>query len=343
MTDNSIVISSRNINIELNNNITISEKLIEYMFNICFLIKCTSKYKRFLLLTLINIIIIIGCLSPLWYPKYYLAQTSIWTSHIVLLIPCYNYVFYLRNKWNEVSLLENVKISKYIHYTSFIFYIIFMLYWAYFAGVTLYENSKYGIAFQFGNIFMSIVWYLFFSTSSALYYYTSILIIQRSITIKKQIKSLKLSNNLKDEFFSIYNNEYKKNRKLGNIWNRIIFIVFLVLLFNIPIDLIAIFFKNVLYYIPGVIIKSFGFIWYIICICKLNHMQKYTISFLHKHHFLQNDIEEINKYSIVRPLCLNFYGIKITFEFVMKMLLIIINLIIPTIYGLFSNKIFKLN
>ena len=70
---------------------------------------------RVLYLFLMNSIIIIGYLSPLWYPKYYLQQTEIWTAHIVLLWPFYNYLFYLRNKWDEVSLFENVIIGKYMN------------------------------------------------------------------------------------------------------------------------------------------------------------------------------------------------------------------------------------
>jgi hypothetical protein len=341
MSENSIVISNNDINNELNKNIYGPQKYIEYMFNSSLLIKCSSKKIKIFLLIFLNCIIIIGGLSPVWYPNYYHEQSDIWTAHIILLWPSYNYLFYLRNKWKDVSLLENIKIPSYTNYVSLFFYFIFMSYWAYFACIMLYENRNNGILFQIGNVFMALVWYLFFSTSSTLYYYTSILLLQRATVIKKQIKSLKVSDNLKKDFYVIYDTEYKKNRKLANIWNRYIFVVILVLFFNIPIDLIAIYFKGILYGIPGVVIKLFGFIWYIICVCKLNHMEKYSISYLHKHHYLTNEIDEITKYTTVRPLCLNFYGIRITFEIVMKMLLILINLIIPTIYGLISNKIFK--
>jgi hypothetical protein len=360
--NNSIIISNKDINIELNtqtnkinqtnppNKIvlkahTYAEKYVEIMFKLSLLYKYNNNYKiiKYIILILANTIIITGFLSPIWHPRYYLHQTEIWTSHIVLLWPIYNYLFYLRNKWKDISLFENVEISKYDNYITLFFYILYMLYWAYFAGIMLYENREFSVEYQFGNIFMSIVWYLFFSTAATIFYYTATIILQRAAIIKKHIKKLKLSQNLRDDFFTIYDNEYKKNRKLANVWNKFIFIVILVLFFNIPIDLIAIFFKGALYDIPGVIMKFLGFIWYIVCICKLNHMETYMISYLHKHHYLQADMEEINQYILVRPLCLNFYGIKITFEFVAKVLLILINLIIPTLYGLISNKILKID
>jgi hypothetical protein len=86
-----------------------------------------------------------------------------------------------------------------------------MLYWAYFAGIMLYENREFSIEYQFGNIFMSIVWYLFFSTAATIFYYTATIILQRAAIIKKHIKKLKLSQNLRDDFFTIYDNESTDN------------------------------------------------------------------------------------------------------------------------------------
>ena len=50
-------------------------------------------------------------------------------------------------------------------------------------------------------------------------------------------------------------------------------------------------------------------------------------------------IEEIEKYIEYRKIGLNFYGIKMNGGLIIKGGLILINLVIPTLYAIFSNKI----
>ena len=47
----------------------------------------------------------------------------------------------------------------------------------------------------------------------------------------------------------------------------------------------------------------------------------------------------IEKYTKYHELGLNFYGIKITGSLIIRIGLLFINLIIPTIYALVSNKL----
>ena len=68
-------------------------------------------------------------------------------------------------------------------------------------------------------------------------------------------------------------------------------------------------------------------------------MEDFLLSYLHKHHILQDEMEEITRYMSVRPLGLNFFGVRITYSMLMKAALIGINFILPTVYGLVSNEI----
>jgi hypothetical protein len=50
-------------------------------------------------------------------------------------------------------------------------------------------------------------------------------------------------------------------------------------------------------------------------------------------------MEFITKYIEYRPIGLPFYGIKINTGFFIKILLLLLNLVIPSIYALVSNNI----
>ncbi len=71
-------------------------------------------------------------------------------------------------------------------------------------------------------------------------------------------------------------------------------------------------------------------------------MEKYLQNYIQKHHILPDAYEELTRYMEVRPLFLNFFGLRITFELLMKVLFIGLNLLLPTLYGLISNHIIVL-
>lgn len=216
-----------------------------------------------------------------------------------------------------------------------------MLYWAYFCWVALYEHRGDSWPMQIAHIFMSFVWYIFFSVSSTVYYYTSTLLLQRVVSIKSHISDL-TNETTKGKFFYFYDKEFEMNRIIANNWNIIIFLVILILTLNIPADLLGILVNKKLVVIPGLVMKSAGLIWYLLCICKLNHMETYILNHLHRHHILQDDYEEITRYMEVRRLGLNFFGLRITYSLIMKVIIIGLNIIVPILYGLFSNHILNI-
>ena len=64
------------------------------------------------------------------------------------------------------------------------------------------------------------------------------------------------------------------------------------------------------------------------------------INYLYKHQIFSNEqIESINKFVETRQLGIDFYGFKLNGNFFMQVLLILINFIIPIIYGLFSTNL----
>lgn len=132
---------------------------------------------------------------------------------------------------------------------------------------------------------------------------------------------------------------YETNRRVANVWNRIIFMSLAVLSLNIPADLLAVFVRGAYFVIVGAVVKIIGIFWYLWCICKLNHMEEYLMAHLHRHHLLQDDFEELTRHLAVRPLGLNFFGVRITYSLVMKIALVGVNVLLPTVYGLISNNI----
>jgi len=197
---------------------------------------------------------------------------------------------------------------------------------------------------------MSFAWYLFFSTISLLYYYICNQLLQRSEQIRNWLKDLKKkykNQNLElihddNDFYKEYNTNYSIIKNFAKYWNFLIFIGFILLIAHIPIDLIAIIYNNQLFDIPGIIIKTSALGWYLYCICQLNDYEDKIIPYLYKHRIYNDDqIEYISKYIKYRPLGLNFYGIKISGTYISRYLIIIINLLVPTLYALFSKNIIK--
>jgi hypothetical protein len=288
---------------------------------------------------LVNLILGTACFSPLWYPKYYVHQTEIWTAHLVLIIPCYNYILVQRYKWQSAIPRDHVAIQTAYRAISLFFYWLFMAYCGYFMGYMFYFNRSVVWPYQIGNVVMCAAWYLFFAISSATFYFTATMFLQRARYIKSVVKRLKGSTNITQDLYTLYDIEFKKNRSMGRVWNRIVFIVLVVLAANIPIDFIAIYVKKAYFDIPSVIVKVLGLTWYLLTICKVNHMETYLLSYLRKHYYLEANIEQIEEYIRVRPIGLNFYGIRITYDYVTKAVILIVNLLIPTLYGLVQNHV----
>jgi hypothetical protein len=64
------------------------------------------------------------------------------------------------------------------------------------------------------------------------------------------------------------------------------------------------------------------------------------VPYLYKHNLYNaEEMTAIEKYALYHELGLNFYGIKINGPSIIKVGLLLLNLIIPTIYALFSNQI----
>jgi hypothetical protein len=340
---------------ELTNTLSRSERDCEIMFSICGLHRYTSRFLRIVVPLCTNAFLIVGFLSPVWYPQYYPTQTPIWTSHIALIFPCYNYLLYLRRNWDTCGFYEHGTISKQSRWISLAFYGLFMFYWAYFAVIQFTQHQEEPWFYQVGNAVMSTAWYFFFSVSSAVYYYCCILLLQRATIVKSCIKEMcntmiskhtsvrfltdDEQTKLRKVFYGTYNREYKKIRQFSKRWNIILILIILVLLSNIPIDLISILYNKMYYEIVGVIIKFSGFVWFILTVCKLNSMNEYILTYFCKHHLLQDTTEELREYTVARPLALNFYGLQLTYRMVTTFLLFVFNLIIPTLYGLITNNI----
>jgi len=312
-------------------------------------LRSKNKYIKYSTFIILNIVLFFSLFSMLWYPNYYLSQPIVWTLDLAIIFITYNYLFYLL-QYNIITPTEidNYQIIPWKRNVNLFFYCAFMIYYFYFGVIQFYIHSEANVLIQLGNIYMSFSWYLFFSTISLLYYYICNRLLQRSEQIRDWLKSLKKkykNQSLRlihsdNDFYKEYNLNYSIIKNFAKYWNFLIFIGFILLIAHIPIDLIAIIYLNQLFDIPGVIIKTSALGWYLYCICQLNDYEDKIIPYLYKHRVYNDDqIEYISKYIKYRPLGLNFYGIKISGTYISRYLIIIINLLVPTIYAIFSKSI----
>jgi hypothetical protein len=280
----------------------------------------------------------IGAFSLLWNPNYYILQPAFWSAHIMIMAVVYPYLWRIRKSFHTYT---GQSIPRAYRWITLAFYWLFMAYWAYFCYLELSAHPEDSWLDQIGNVFMSWVWYIFFATASAVYYYTATLLLQRAAALKTHIAAITAATT-KAEFFAVYDDEYERNRRLGNTWNLIMFLVILILVINIPADLLGILVNKTYVAAPGLVMKSLGLIWYLLCICKLNYMEDAVLNHLHKHHVLQDDCEEIVRYMEVRRLGLNFFGLRITYGLLAKVAMIGFNVILPMLYGLVSTHILQI-
>ena len=315
------------------------EIYINNMFNLTFIPLIKHKYFRIVPI-LINPILVAGILSLLYYPSYYKFYPIIYSIDQSIALVVYDYLLYLQNDWATASCFEHTKIKRFDENVSLGFYMLFMLYWLYDGIIQFSNHNDNDVLIQFGNILMSFVWYIYFSISSFLYYFICIKLEQRAQSIETWLKTLKQNPSNIEDFYKGYKVHRKAIKNFSRNWNFIIFMGFVILTYHIPIDLINVFHNRVYTDAAGIVIKSSGLAWYTYKICYLNLYDKKVISYLYKHRLYSPDeISEIEKYAAYHELGLNFYGIKIEGSLIVKVALITINLILPTIYALLSNRI----
>jgi hypothetical protein len=279
-------------------------------------------------------------LCPLYYPKYYLYQGEIYSIDMFTISIVYSYLSYIYLDWEKTYPREYVVISRLNEGISLSFYALFMAYWLYAACIQFMTHADNNVLIQVGNVYMSSAWYIYFSTSSLLYYFICIKLAQRAQSINDWLKNLKRTRPQIADFYASYKVHHKAIKVFGRNWNFIVFMGFIILTYHIPIDLLNVIFNHKYTDIVGVVIKSLSLSWYTYNICKLNDVDSKVVPYLYKHSlYSTEEMAAIEKYVLYHELGLNFYGIKISGALIVKGVLLTINLIIPTIYALVSNQL----
>jgi hypothetical protein len=306
------------------------------------LFRHTKWYIKFTFPILFSLWIAFACFCPLWYPTYYINQAEVWTIDMIIIFCVYNTMLYLQTMWSSINLFEHIGISSFSNRISLFFYILFQIYWLYFAIIQFSLHSTPTFIIQLGNVVMSTAWYFFFTTSGALYYFVCTKLLQRAQSIKLWLSTLNQNSISIDEFYIQYNKQCKSAINLSKNWNFIIFLGFLLLTIHVPIDLISIIVDGNMKDIPGAIIKGLALGWYLYCICNLNDYDGRVVSHLYKQRmFALEDMQMIEQYTARRKLGLDFYGIQINTSFIMKVLLLLLNVIVPAVYSLVKKFIMK--
>jgi len=317
------------------------EKHIRNMFSITLIPLITRRYLK--IFPLAALLIVIGAVfAPLYYPNYYLYQPEIYSIDMVTICIVYSYLSYVYLNWEKTSCVEHVAISRLNECVSLGFYVLFMAYWLYDAVIQFSIHSEKNALIQLGNVFMSMAWYIYFSTSSLLYYFICIKLAQRTQIINEWLKSLKRNRPQITDFYASYKNHHKAIKDFGRNWNFIVVMGFIILTYHIPIDLLNILLNRSYTDITGVVVKALGLGWYTYKICRLNDVVSKVVPYLYKHGlYSTEEMPAIEKYALYHELGLNFYGIKLSGPLIVKVGLVLINLIIPTIYALVTNQLIK--
>ncbi len=326
-----------------NNIIPDCEKKVNRLLNITLIpcIRSKNRFFKYIIPFLTTLLLGTSTFSMLFYPNYYPNQGTVWSMDLAIGFITNIYLLYLNTKWELAECHENINIPKWKERLSMIFCVFFMIYWFYFAVIQFSNHSENNIGIQLLNIYMSTSWYIFFSIISVLYYFICTKLSQRAFQIRQFLKDLKKTRPSIEYFYSEYNEHHKKIKIFARYWNFIIFLGFILLTFHVPIDLLAVVFAKKYYDIPGFIIKLLALAWYTNCICYLNNYNDKIIPYLYKHKIFKNEqIDKLDKYVSNRPICLNFFGIIINGKTIIKIGLLFINLVIPTLYALFSTHIF---
>lgn len=314
------------------------EKHITNMFSITLIPLIKKPYYK--VLPFVTLCIVSGSIfCPLYYPNYYLFQPEIYSIDLTTVVIVYSYLSYLYLNWERHSCFEHVMVSRLNEYISLSFYILFMVYWLYDAIIQFSIHNENNILIQVGNVYMSTAWYIYFSTSSLLYYFICIKLAQRAQSINDWLKNLKRNRPHITEFYVAYKFHHKAIKEFGRSWNFIVFMGFIILSYHIPIDVLNVLLNNRYTDIAGIVVKVLGLGWYTYNICRLNDINTKVVPYLYKHNLYNpEEMTAIEKYALYHDLGLKFYGITISGPLIVKVSLLVINLIIPTIYGLFSNQ-----
>ncbi len=315
------------------------EKHIKIMFSVTLIPFIKTKYYK-IIPGLAFLIILSSVFSPAYYPNYYTYQPEINCIDLAIGSIVYSFLSYKYIDWEKNSCFEHTSVRREDEIISQIFYWLFMLYWLYYGYVQFSIHQEPIILIQVGNVFMSTAWFVYFSTSSLLYYYICIKLAQRSQSINVWMKSLKRNRPVISDFFVAYKLHHKAIKSFGRAWNFIVVMGFIILTYHIPIDITSVFIQHRYNDIPGIVVKTTGLLWYTYNICRLNDMDNKVVTYLYKHNlYSKEEMEQIEKYALYHELGLSFYGIKINGPLIIKLALLTINLIIPTIYALITNEI----
>jgi hypothetical protein len=314
------------------------EKHITNMFSMTLIPLITTYYKPVPLLVLAGVA---GAIfSPLYYPNYYSVQKEIYSIDLCTICIVYSYLVYVYLQWDRHTWFEHVKISAVHEYVSLGFYSLFMVYWLYDAFLQFNNHSEHNVLIQVGNVYMSSAWYIYFSTSSLLYYFICIKLAQRAQSINDWLKTLKRTRPPVADFYAAYKIHHKAIKMFGRMWNFIVMMGFIILTYHIPIDVFNVVINRRYTDIAGIGVKALGLGWYTYTICLLNDVDNKIVPYLYKHSlYSAEEMTAIEKYVLYHELGLNFYGIKISGALIVKVGLLVINLIIPTIYALMSNQL----
>ena len=286
------------------------------------------------------LIIASSVFSPAYYPTYYSDQPEINCIDLAIGSIVYLFLSYKYLNWEQNSCFEHTSVKREDEIISQVFYWLFMFYWLYYGYIQFSIHNDPIVLIQVGNVFMSTAWFVYFSTSSLLYYYICIKLAQRSQSINLWMKTLKRDRPLIGDFFVGYKLHHKSIKSFGRAWNFIVVMGFIILTYHIPIDIFNVVIQHKYDDIAGILVKSLGLMWYTYNICRLNDMDNKVISYLYKHNiYSKEEMEQIEKYATYHELGLSFYGIKINGPLILKLFLLTINLIIPTVYALITNKI----
>jgi hypothetical protein len=318
------------------------DKLMDRMFYLTLIpsVKSTYKLVKYGVPFLANCILLGATFSPLYYPEYYPTQAAVWTTDMALITIVYNYILYLQTHWEHARSFEVNDVHKSVNRVSIIFYVLYMIYWFYFAVIQFMTHNSPKILIQLGNTLMSAAWYLFFSTISVMYYFICVKLSQRGDNIRLWLKSIKDKTPTLENFYLEYNYHYKRIRVFGYYWNFLIFLGVLLLSIHVPIDLVSILYNKYYYDTFGLVIKLISLLWYLWRICDLNEYETFIVSFMYKHRlYSMEEIADLEKYFSYRPLGLDFYGIKINKSLIIKVVLLLLNLVVPTLYALLSSSI----
>lgn len=315
------------------------EKHITNMFTVTLIPLIKTKYYK-AAPALALLIVIIAIFSPLYYPNYYLYQKEINSIDLATISIVYSYLTYLYLNWEPNSCFEHVAVSKTDEIVSLGFYGLFMSYWLYDGIIQFVIHNDNNPLIQVGNVYMSTAWYFYFSTSSLLYYFICIKLAQRAQSINDWLKNLKRTRPVIEDFYASYKVHHKAIKTFGRNWNFIVLMGFIILTYHIPIDVLSVLINRRYSDIAGILVKSLGLAWYTYKICRLNDMGDKVVPYLYKHNlYTKEEMTDIEKYTLYHDISLSFYGIKISGPLIVKLGLLLINLIIPTIYALFTNKL----